>query len=90
MMKPKSVNDPDYDKKFFHEPKISREKNKKLILFTAQGGRNGSGLWSEYFQSLSEICRELEKKYHPVLYAINVDILDDVFDCEFTLQDKQD
>lgn len=57
------------------------------FAFTVSGGLNGSGEWTNYFNDLSKLARELKSltKWEPVAVDVNTDVADDVFYVKFHL-----
>lgn len=53
---------------------------------SVHGGKNGSGLWSNYFKSLADLMLRLESIFNDVwIRKWNVDCPDDVFDVEVAI-----
>lgn len=51
-----------------------------VYSFKLVGGRNGTGLWSNYFKSLAEFFDRLEAEFQDTFITdFEVDSLDDVF-----------
>ena len=56
--------------------------------YTAQifGGKNGTGLWSDYLTVLADLIHRLEAEFDDVwIRKWNIDVADDVFDIEVAM-----
>lgn len=61
------------------------EDDETLEYYTATvfGGKNGSGLWSNYLKTLSELTLRLESEFNDVwIRKFDIDSADDVFEVE--------
>lgn len=63
------------------EHSIGYSKEWNATVFTVYGGENsGNGKWSEYFEVMSKLVKELEQSVDEVIvFEVNADYDDDVF-----------
>ena len=72
--------------------KKERMDGKPVASFMISGGENGSGDWDNYLDDLRKVFNKLkdETGYYPLLYKVDTDIADDVWNGYVFLYDKAD
>ena len=70
--------------------KEDRMEGKPVATFMLTGGENGSGNWDDYLDDLRQVFNKLrdETGYSPVLYKVETDICDDVWNGYVLLYDR--
>ena len=64
----------------------AEEGEREYYTVTIFGGKNGSGIWSNYLKTLYELVLRLEAKFDDVwIRKWNIDTVDDVFDVEIAI-----
>lgn len=54
--------------------------DREYYSVTIYGGKNGSGIWSNYFKSLSDLMLRIEDKFEDAwIISLDVDTIDDVW-----------
>lgn len=69
-----------------YEYNIEGADSGEYYTVTVFGGKNGTGAWSDYLKSLSELVSRLESQFNDVwVRKWNIDVTDDVFDVEIAI-----
>jgi len=70
--------------------KKERMDGRPVASFMITGGENGSGDWDNYLDDLRQVFNKLrdETGYYPLLYKVETDIADDVWDGYVLMYDK--